>query len=738
MIDRAVEFSEHMGLMSLSDSAYTRRFFSVYSQEEKDKVRGHAFYPSDYLSALLPEGVLHVQVVRSPHGNASFSKIDCSRAEKLSGVVKIITAKDIPNNLPIAGGRDKEAQKILSEKEVRFKGQPVALIVAESLSIARAAADLVEIDWKALEESGARVVEKLEFKKMHSKPSANLEYLSAEFKFPSLHARYLEPESGWVSLEGNRLNFQIGSLLSEAQRLWLSEVLEIPLSQIDAHEAYLGGQFGGRQQREMIAFLGVASWLTKKSCCLYLEYENQDVGSFGYSGELKIGFDRQSGKMKSLEGRIAADSGSYEGSAKSYLKKALEHAACVYDFEVIDLKGEVILTPSHPRRALKGEGVTAITWVTEQLIDRVAKVLEVPPIDFRLLHCSPSSAANLRVLEEMEKLERPFKLLTSERNRPLWDAKRIMGSGYSFQQFQSSDTKSIDELEVVVELHVSGSFSIRTINHTLDLHMKNALAGVAASVLKTHPKAFTVVGEMRPAFEKPRKRETYPEFYYLAQATWHSARLLREKIETVAKKLLRTDEVELKDGAAVNKLSDRKMGYRELAFTHGSHDLRSTYILKDIERPHGCSAGSVARVSIHPLTGELSVDSVKVVVDAGPVVRTTGLEIEAESAVAWAMAALFSSDLERNQPIPTPLDGPEEISLIPIEYPTQKFGDEVPEYFGARGVTDSIMSVVLSSLVTAIQNAKDKALNQIPMTNDFMYPEERPAPDNMIPFRRNN
>jgi len=726
-----------MVLMSLSDSAYTRRFFSVYSQEEKDKVRGYAFYPSDYLSALLPEGVLHVQVVRSPHGNASFSKIDASKAEKLAGVVKVITARDIPNNLPIAGGRDKDAQKILSENQVRFRGQPVALIVAESLSVARAASDLVEIDWKALDEAGTQIVEKLEFKKSAKTTFGELEYISTDFKFPSLHARYLEPESGWVSYEGDRLNFQIGSLLSEAQRLWLADVLKLPISQIDAHEAYLGGQFGGRQQREMIAFLGIASWLTKKSCCLYLEYENQDIGSFGYSGELKIGFNRRSGRMCSLEGKVICDSGSYEGNAKSYLKRALEHAACIYDFESVNLKGEVVLTPSHPRRALKGEGLTAITWVTEQLIDRVANALEVPRLDFRLLHCSPGTAANLRVVEEMEKLERPFKLLTRERNRPAWDAKRITGSGYSFQQYQSSDKTSIDELEVVIELHVSGSFLIRTINHTLDLHLKNALAEVAASVLKTHPKAFTVVGEMRSQFDKPRKRETYPEFYYLAQATWHSARQLREKIEAAAKKLFRSDEVELRDGAAVGKMDGRKMGYRELAFTHGTQDLRASFVLKDVERPQGCSAGAVSRVSIHPLTGELSVDSVRVIVDAGPVVRKAGLEIETETAVAWAIAALFSSDLERNQPIPTPLDGPEEINLVAIDYPTQSYGDEVPEHFGARGVTDSIMSVVLSSLVVAIQDAKDKGLSQIPLTDDFMYPEERPAPDNMIPFRRN-
>src|SRR5438045_956771 len=85
-------------IMGLSDTTYIRRFFSQYSTEEKEKVRGHAFYLTDYLSALLPEGVAHVVVVRSPHPGATFSKIDASETLKVPGVVRVITARDIPNN----------------------------------------------------------------------------------------------------------------------------------------------------------------------------------------------------------------------------------------------------------------------------------------------------------------------------------------------------------------------------------------------------------------------------------------------------------------------------------------------------------------------------------------------------------------------------------------------------------------------------------------------------------------
>lgn len=722
--------------MSLSDSAYIRRFFSVYSQEEKDKVRGHAFYPSDFLAALLPEDVAHVYVLRSPHSGASFSEIDCQKAEALEGVLKVITAKDIPNNLPIGGGK-KDSQLILPEAKVRFKGQPVALVVAESLAKAKEAASLIEIDWQPDEEKAAEKVNTVEFKKGRS-AAGNWKSVETEFKFPSLHARYLEPESGWVVKDKNSLNYHIGSLLSESQRLWLSKILGIPVSQVTAQEAYLGGTFGGRQQREMIAFLGIASWACNRSCCLFLEYQNQDVGSYGYAGKLKIDYDPDTGELKKISGEVSVDSGSFEGGAAGVLQTTLEHAPCIYSFDEIDLQGHIIQTPTYPRRALKGEGITALTWVTEQLLDQIAEDLDIPSIEYRLSRCRMDAENALKVIEETEKLERPFRLLApTDRSKPVWDAKAIEGHGVGFQIYQANKKSDINLIEVGLELQVSGSFVIRTSNHTLDLHMKSALADVAASVLRTHPKAFTVVGEMRLEFDEPRRRATYPEFYYLAQATWNAADQLKKKIQEAGGELMRSKQVELRDGAVVDQASNKKMGYRELAFTYGAQDLKAVYELKNLDRPHACSAGAVSRVSFHPLTGELSVDSVKVVVDAGPVVRRNGLELEAEAAVAWALAALFSSSVERDQPIPTALDGPDAVDLIPLEYPIQTFADEPPDYFGSKGVTDVLMAVVLSSLVTAIQDAKDQCLKEIPMLPDFMYPEKRLNKANMIPFRRN-
>lgn len=721
--------------MTTHESPYTKRFFSMYSQEEKEKIRGHAFYPSDHLSALLPEGVAHVYVVRSPHAGAKFTKLDTVKAVEQEGVIRVITAKDIPSNKAF-GGRSKKSQLILAENEVNFVGEPVALVVAEEPEQAKEAAKLIKIDWEVVKHEPEEVVETLKFER-GEEVSGNLEFTKTDFKFPSLHARYLEPECGWVELNAQgQLFFRVGSYLSESQRLWLSQVLDHPVSQIRAEESYLGGQFGGRQQRELIVFLALASVLSKRSCCLELEYENQDVGTYGYSGELEIGYDAAAGRMRQLRGKLRIDSGCYEGKASKILMRALEHVGGVYDFESIRLEGDILRTPTHPRRALKGEGLTAVTWVTEQLIDKIAKELEIDPLDFRVSHSRSESAGISKVVEELEKVERSFELISIDRNRPVWDAKRINGRGLALQVFQTSKNDEFDQVEVSIELQGSGSFQIRFSNLTLDLRMKAAVCEVAAAVLRTHPKAMTVDGKMRMEFDKARRRETYPEFYYLAQATWHAADRLRQQLVEAGRELFKTQDVELHDGAVSVKSTGRKMGYRELAFTHGVGDLKSEYILEKSDQPHSCTGGAVSRVSFDPLTGELSVDSVKVVLDAGPVISLTGLEAEAESAVAWVMAALFKSSIERDQPIPTPVDGPEEVSLFPLEYPMQSYADSPPEIFGSRGLPDVTMAVVLASMVNAIQDAKEMTLDSIPMEPSFMYPEKKQQSVPLIPFKR--
>src|SRR5215471_19538421 len=121
-----------------------------------EKVRGRPIYAGDLAIA----GMLHGRIVRSPYASARITRIDTSAARGLRGVVAVLTHADVPQNslrmeLP---GRMAEAtagavlaiQPVLAEDRVRFQGEPVVAIAAESPELADRAADLVEIDYEEL------------------------------------------------------------------------------------------------------------------------------------------------------------------------------------------------------------------------------------------------------------------------------------------------------------------------------------------------------------------------------------------------------------------------------------------------------------------------------------------------------------------------------------------------------------------------------------------------------------
>jgi len=108
-------------------------------------VRGESLFADDFI---LPEGTLFASVFTSSIAHGKILSIDISEAEKLSGVKKIILAKDIPGQNQIGGIIQDEP--LLAENEIHFCGQPVAIVLAESLLLARAAKKKIKIKTETL------------------------------------------------------------------------------------------------------------------------------------------------------------------------------------------------------------------------------------------------------------------------------------------------------------------------------------------------------------------------------------------------------------------------------------------------------------------------------------------------------------------------------------------------------------------------------------------------------------
>ncbi len=125
----------------------------VGKSTRRQDILGHVTGRSPYYDDHLFDGLLHLKCVRSPHHHARIRRIDTSAAGRMPGVVKVLTAHDVPHNLNtllslINFGDDDEP--VLSDKKVAYIGEPVAAVIAETERQARAAAEAVRVDWEPL------------------------------------------------------------------------------------------------------------------------------------------------------------------------------------------------------------------------------------------------------------------------------------------------------------------------------------------------------------------------------------------------------------------------------------------------------------------------------------------------------------------------------------------------------------------------------------------------------------
>jgi len=125
----------------------------IGKRTRRQDIEGHVTGRSPFYDDHLFDGLLHMRCVRSPHHHARVRRIDTAAAERMPGVVRIVTGRDVPVNLNtllslLDFGLDDEP--ILSEAKVAYKGEPVAAVIAETEAQARAAVQAVRVEWEVL------------------------------------------------------------------------------------------------------------------------------------------------------------------------------------------------------------------------------------------------------------------------------------------------------------------------------------------------------------------------------------------------------------------------------------------------------------------------------------------------------------------------------------------------------------------------------------------------------------
>ena len=378
-----------------------------------DKVTGIARYGAD----VFPSNYIHGKILRSPHAHAKIKSINLKQAEKLPGVIAVVTNKDFPDSVDIS---DKYLRNnSLAKDKVLYVGHAIAGVAAINPHIADEAINLIDVEYEILdpvldapfgasdespklhndlktdlfgEKQDGKTNIASKFKHSIGDTQKGFEQsdiiIEKEFNTATVHQGYIEPMNVtahwnndsrihiWISTQGP---FQVREVTAKA--------LGIRTSQIKVTPMEIGGGFGGKfplYQEPVACLLSKKAGKPVKIIMTRKEVFEGTGPTSGSNVWCKIGSTKE-GKIIAAEGFLSYEAGAYPGSPVEAGGKCMFAS---YDIPNVSIEGIDVVVNKPKVAAYRAPGATNATFATETIIDEIASELNIDPIDFRLINAS--------------------------------------------------------------------------------------------------------------------------------------------------------------------------------------------------------------------------------------------------------------------------------------------------------------------------------------------------------------
>jgi putative selenate reductase molybdopterin-binding subunit len=378
-------------------------------------VRGAARYTFD--TAI--EGLLHIKLLRSPHPHAKIISIDNSAALKLPGVHAVLTHEDAPDQLHSTARHehdwmDPNDTRVL-DTIVRFIGQKVAAVVAESEAIAEDACRRIKIEYEILPAvtdpaqaiaAGAPAIhgDKIsehrvangernivaeihgEYGDVSAALAASTVIYEGSFTTQRVQHAALETHGGlaWVDADGV-LTVRSSTQVPFLTRRTLADLFSLPSDKVRVFCERVGGGFGGKQEMFVEDILALAALKTGRAVKFELTREEQFIATstrHPMRVTIRAGADK-AGKLTALSLDVLSNTGAYGNHAGPVLLHAVGECIGVYNCPNKKVDGIAAYTNTVPAGAFRGYGLPQTLIAVEAAIDELAKKLGISPFEMR-------------------------------------------------------------------------------------------------------------------------------------------------------------------------------------------------------------------------------------------------------------------------------------------------------------------------------------------------------------------
>ncbi|MCU4182054.1 xanthine dehydrogenase family protein molybdopterin-binding subunit [Bosea sp. BH3] len=385
---------------------------------QRQDMPGHVTARTRFFDDHAFDGLLHLKLVRSPHHHARIRSIDVSAAERAPGVKRVLRGADVPvnkNTLLSLINFGKDDEPTLAVDKVRYKGEPVVAILADSEAEALAARKLVRVEYDLLptvfdvEEAlkpGAPVVNETypgNYFEYHQRfDHQKLRFGDVEAAFARAdhvieHRYQMSPiehapteTNGTIAAPDQNGRYLVHSC---AQGLFFSldttaKIVNVPSNQLHFVGGTVGGGFGGKVDSLTEPLTVLGAMLTGRPVRYVLDREEEMLYGSPRGAEriyVKDGLMRD-GRIVARYIRSYFDAGAYTRLSSYAAIKCTAHVPGPYSIPNVASDIYVAYTNRCPSTAMRGFGVTAVDFALECQMDRLAEAANMDPVEFRILN----------------------------------------------------------------------------------------------------------------------------------------------------------------------------------------------------------------------------------------------------------------------------------------------------------------------------------------------------------------
>ena len=720
---------------------------SIPRVDNTGKVTGDARYTADVLLS----GTLWAKTLRSPYPHARIARVDTSRAEKAPGVRAILTGADVRG---ILYGRRYRDISVLAQDRVRFIGERVAAVAADTLEQAEEALELLEVDYEefpavfdpvtALQEGAPIIHPDVNSYPGLPKPLArpsnafvndiftrgNIAEGFAQsdvvventFTVSRVHQAFLEPHCCLVWIDDqDRVQMWSPNKAPQGLKESMSAALNIPKEKIRVNPVAIGGDFGGKGAPidEPICYL--LALRTGRPVKMVMEYREEFVaGAPRHAAviRLKTGVKRD-GTMVAHEMEAYLDSGAYGGFRPGAVVGGIAHAGGCYRAEHARIAVSRVYTNNLPGGQMRAPGEPQGFFAAESHMDCVARKLGMDPYEFRLKNLIEEGETTLtgghyRGIKAKDTLKAAAKTAGYKASKAA-NMGRGIAMGYRGPGAGSTSLS--------LSLNPDGTIVIRTCLFEQGTGTYTTLRQIVAEELSLKPDEIQIQildTDSGVPFDSGigGSRGTR----VASGAAFQAARAAKQELLDLAEKLLGwpKSETVLVGKELVHKKTRKRERWDKLLSRAGRSVTGAAVHRDEDHSPVTAFAAQIAEVSVDTETGEVKLRRLTTAHDTGVIVNPIGHQGQVDGGVVQGIGYGLIEYLPVHEghvgtahfgeyKIPTVKDIPE-LKTVIVK------GEAGVGPYKTKGIGENPISPVAAAIANAVEDAVGVRIKDLPIT----------------------